>query len=291
MMSWYSYGFRPYVSVAERQRKAQREMDRLAKQGKAIHPIRLEGRTIARTFWGKAWCDNLESYMDYANRLPRGRAYVRNGSVVHLEIRSGEIQALVSGSSLYKVRIAIAPVAKPKWKKLCQECAGSIGSLVELLQGRFSDHVMGIFTRRETGLFPAPAEIKLNCSCPDWATMCKHVAAVLYGVGARLDQQPDLLFTLRSVNQEELVTQAATAADLTGKTPSAGPELAESDLGAVFGIELDTQAAPTPSAPAQAAPPAKGPRRSRKAASAKARRPAKPKRRTVKRTSRSAKPK
>lgn len=290
-MSWYNYGFRPYVSVAERQRKAQREMDRLAKQGKAIHPIRLEGRTIARTFWGKSWCDNLESYMDYANRLPRGRAYVRNGSVVHLEIRPGEIQAMVSGSSLYTVRIAIAPVARPKWKTLCQECAGSIGSLVELLQGRFSDHVMGIFTRKETGLFPAPAEIKLNCSCPDWATMCKHVAAVLYGVGARLDQQPDLLFTLRSVNQEELVTQAATAADLTGKTQSAGPELAESDLGAVFGIELDTQAAPAPSTPAQAAPPAKAQRKNRKAASAKARRPAKPKRRTVKRTSRSPKTK
>jgi uncharacterized Zn finger protein len=276
-MSWYSYGFRPYVSVAERRRKAAREMAKLAKKGKAIKPVQIEGRTIASTFWGKAWCDNLESYMDYANRLPRGRTYVRNGSVVHLDIRPGEIEATVSGSELYQVKISIDAAAKARWKKLCSECAGGIGSLVELLQGRFSDHVMGIITRKETGLFPAPAEINLKCSCPDWATMCKHVAAVLYGVGARLDQSPELLFTLRSVNHEELITQAATATDLAGKTPAAGPELAESELGAVFGIELDTEtAAAAPVAGARAASaPAKPRRKARK--SAAARKPAKSK--------------
>jgi len=272
-MSWYNYGFRPYVSVAERRRKAQREMAKLAKRGKAIKPVQLEGRTIARTFWGKAWCDNLESYMDYENRLPRGRAYVRNGSVVHLDIRPGEIEATVSGSHLYQVKVSIAAAAKAKWKKLCHECAGGIGSLVELLQGRFSDHVMGILTRKDTGLFPAPAEIKLKCSCPDWATMCKHVAAVLYGVGARLDQSPELLFTLRSVNHEELITHAATISDLAGKAPAAGPELAESEISAVFGIELDTQTAaatPAPAAPTATAP-TKPPRKARKPAAARKR--------------------
>jgi uncharacterized Zn finger protein len=274
-MSWNHYGFRPYVSVAERRRKASREMAKLAKKGKAIRPVQIEGRTIARSFWGKAWCDNLESYMDYANRLPRGRTYVRNGSVVHLDIRSGEIEATVSGSELYQVRISITPAAKAKWKSLCRDCSGAIGSLIELLRGRFSDHVMGIITRKETGLFPAPAEIKLNCSCPDWATMCKHVAAVLYGVGARLDENPELLFTLRSVNHEELITQAATASDLAGKTASAGPELAESEIGAVFGIELDPQAAAP--VPALAAPaPAKARRKARKPAPRKRRAKAKP---------------
>ncbi len=257
-MSWYSYGFRPYVSVAERRRKAEREMGKLAKKGKAIQPVRLEGRTIARTFWGKAWCDNLESYMDYANRLPRGRTYIRNGSVVHLEIHPGQIEAMVSGSALYRVKIGIAAAAKAKWKRLCQECAGGIGSLVELLQGRFSDHVMGILTRKDTGLFPSPAEIQLKCSCPDWATMCKHVAAVLYGVGARLDHSPELLFTLRSVNHEELITRAAAAGDLTGKR-AAGPELAESELSAVFGIELDASTGDAP--PAAATQPAISPTR------------------------------
>jgi uncharacterized Zn finger protein len=245
-------------------------MAKLAKKGKVIRPVQIEGRTIAHTFWGKAWCDNLESYMDYANRLPRGRTYVRNGSVVHLDIRSGEIEATVSGSELYKVNISIAPAAKAKWKRLCRDCSGAIGSLVELLRGRFSDHVMGIITRKETGLFPAPAEIELKCSCPDWATMCKHVAAVLYGVGARLDQTPELLFALRSVNHEELITQAATATHLAGKPAAAGPELAESEIGAVFGIELDTQTATTKPA-RTAATPAKARR--------KARKPAVPKRR------------
>jgi len=281
-MSWYNnYGFRPYVSVAERRRNADREMKKLAKKGKVIRPVQIEGRTIARTFWGKAWCDNLESYMDYENRLPRGRTYVRNGSVVHLDIRPGEIEATVSGSELYQVKISIAAAAKAKWKKLCAECAGGIGSLVELLQGRFSDHVMGIITRKATGLFPTPIEIKLKCSCPDWATMCKHVAAVLYGVGARLDQSPELLFTLRSVNHEELITQAATATGLAGKTAAAGPELAESEIGAVFGIELDTQAAATKPV-ADAPVSVKRPRRNRKTIPAAQR--TKPKRRSRRHT-------
>ena len=273
-MSWNHYGFRPYVSVAERRRKAAKEMAKLAKKGKTIQPVHIEGRTIAHTFWGKAWCDNLESYMDYENRLPRGRTYVRNGSVVHLDIRSGEIEATVSGSELYKVNISIAPAAKAKWKRLCNECSGAIGSLVELLRGRFSDHVMGIITRKETGLFPAPAEIELKCSCPDWATMCKHVAAALYGVGARLDQSPELLFALRSVNHEELITQAAAATDLAGKSAAAGPELAESEIGAVFGIELDTQAA-TPAPARTAAKPAKARRKAKKPAPRKRRAKAK----------------
>ena len=239
-MSWFQ--FRPYVRVADRRRNAQREVAKLAKQGKTIHPVALEGRTIARSFWGKSWCENLESYSDYANRLPRGRTYVRNGSVVHLEVLAGQIEAIVSGSELYKVRIGIQPAAASKWQALCRQCAGGIGSLIELLQGRFSDQVMGVLTNPATGLFPSPKEIKLSCSCPDWAEMCKHVAAVLYGVGARLDQSPELLFLLRSVNQEELICQAAGAADLTSKVAGAPSEIAESELGSVFGIELEPEA-------------------------------------------------
>jgi uncharacterized Zn finger protein len=276
-MSWNYYGFGPYVSVAERRRKAAKEMAKLAKKGKAIKPVTIEGRAIARTFWGKAWCDNLESYMDYENRLPRGRTYVRNGSVVHLDIRPGEIEATVSGSELYQVKIGITPTAKDKWQALCRECAGGIGSLVELLQGRFSDQVMGIITRKETGLFPAPKEIKLKCSCPDWATMCKHVAAVLYGVGARLDQNPELLFVLRSVNHEDLITHAASAGELAAKTTAAGPELAESEISSVFGIELEAPApasapasSPSPAVPAKVAAAQKKPSAVRRAKKKKA---------------------
>ena len=164
-------------------------MERLRKKGADVQPVRLTGRKIASTFWGEAWCEHLESFSDYENRLPRGRTYVRNGSVCHLAIQKGKIEAKVSGSSLYTVKIDIRTLPPAKWKSLKARCAGQVGSLLELLQGKLSDRVMTIVTDRDEGLFPSPKEIQLSCSCPDWATMCKHVAAVLYGVGARLDEQ------------------------------------------------------------------------------------------------------
>jgi len=243
--------------VAERRARAEKEAAKLTKKGQTLSPVRLEGRTIARSFWGKSWCENLESYSDYSNRMPRGRTYVRNGSVLHLDIRRGEIEALVSGSSLYKVNVKIKPVDKARWAALCRASAGSIGSLMELLQGKLSERVMGIMTHRETGLFPAPKEIELDCSCPDWADMCKHVAAVLYGVGARLDEKPELLFLLRHVDHRELVSQADSVAALTETKPGAAvPTLAADDVGAVFGIEMET-AAPVQAAPAAPTPPAR----------------------------------
>jgi len=190
------WGWRPYVSVAERRMNALREMEKRRKKGLAVSPVTIEGRTIVRTFWGKAWCDNLERYSDFANRLPRGRSYVRNGSVIDLHISSGKIKALVSGSEIYEVAVKVAPVAKARWRSICRDCAGAIDSLIELLQGRLSKGVMERICQQNTGLFPSPKEIQLSCSCPDWAEMCKHVAAVLYGIGARLDKQPELLFGL-----------------------------------------------------------------------------------------------
>src|SRR5665647_3955327 len=195
------YGWHPYVPVAEKRRRAEQKLAKLRKRGQPVAPVSVDGRTIAKTFWGKAWCENLESYSDYENRLPRGRTYVRNGSVVDLQIAESQITAQVSGSEIYEVKVAILPVARPRWKAICEDCAGSIDSLVELLQGRLSKGVMERISQQQTGLFPSPKEIKLSCSCPDWAEMCKHVAAVLYGVGARLDQQPELLFRLRAVNE------------------------------------------------------------------------------------------
>src|SRR5208283_1602530 len=203
-MGWY-YDYKPYVSVAERRQKAQREMEKRRKQGHAVSPVAIAGRTIARTFWGKAWCENLESYSDYENRLPRVRTYVRNGSVVHLEIQPGKISALVAGSELYSVEITITPLTRAHWESIKHECSGQIGSLVELLQGRLSKSVMEVVTRHDKGLFPKPTEIRMSCSCPYWAGMCKHVAAVMYGVGSRLDEKPDLLFLLRKVDHLELI--------------------------------------------------------------------------------------
>ena len=193
----FGYGaWAPYVPVAERRRNALLEIARLKKAGKPVAPVVVEGRNIATTFWGKAWCDNLESYQDYANRLPRGRTYVRNGSVIDLRIGPREVTAKVSGSEIYSARISIEALPAGTWKSICADCAGRIASLVELLQGRLSKAVMDRVCRQGDGLFPKPAGIRFSCSCPNSASLCKHVAAALYGTGARLDAEPELLFRL-----------------------------------------------------------------------------------------------
>jgi uncharacterized Zn finger protein len=222
---------------------AVREMKKLRKQGVKIEPVEVQGRKIAHTFWGEAWCSHLEKYSDYANRLPRGRSYIRNGSVCHLAISKGKVEALVSGSELYEINLDIAPLSVSKWKNVRKQCAGQIGSMLELLQGRLSTNVMQIVTDQKQGLFPAPSEINLDCDCPDWAEMCKHVAAVLYGVGARLDQQPELLFALRNVDHEELIS-----AELDMHTATAGKgkrrRLKNADLSDVFGVDMQAPTKP-----------------------------------------------
>jgi uncharacterized Zn finger protein len=240
---YYSYAFRPYVSVAARRARAARELAKLRKNGRAMSPIAIEGRKIASTFWGKAWCDNLERYSDYANRLPRGRTYVRNGSVVDLQVGPGRVTALVSGSAMYDVQVTVRPVPRARWIAISRDCSGAIDSLVELLQGRLSKGVMTRLCEEKGGMFPSPADIRFTCSCPDWASMCKHVAAVLYGVGARLDRQPDLLFTLRKVDQQELIATAGSGLSRKGRRPAGGKVLASDDLSQMFGIEV---APPTP---------------------------------------------
>ena len=238
-MSFWS--FQPYVTVAERRAKAAKEAAKLKKQGRALSPVVVKGRKIAKLFWGKAWCDNLERYSDFANRLPRGRSYVCNGLVIDLAIARGKVEALVSGSDTYKVKIDIAVAAPARWKAICGDCAGSIGSLVELLAGKLSSHVMQRVCRAEDGLFPAPKEIKMSCSCPDWAGMCKHVAAALYGVGARLDVEPELIFTLRGVERGDLVSAGADLA-LVDMAAGSGRVLADDDLSALFGVEIEAPA-------------------------------------------------
>jgi len=248
------YGFRPYVPVQARRSRAQRALPRLLGKGKTPAPVQGQGKSIAASFWGQAWCKNLERYSDYASRLPRGRTYVRNGSVVHLDVLPGEVLAYVSGSELYTVKIKIAPVVAARWKTLCAACVGSIGSLVELLKGELDAQVMERVCQGETGLFPNPKEIALNCSCPDWADMCKHVAAVLYGIGVRLDDDPEVLFRLRKVSAAELVAGAGRGLALPKRGPSKEKVLAQNQVAGVFGIELSEVAPPVAAPVASRAP-------------------------------------
>ena len=248
------YGDYPaYVSVAERRKRAARKLAQLRKQGHEPAPIVLAPRgAIASTFWGKAWCEHLEAYADYASRLPRGRTYVRNGSVIDLQIAKGEVRAIVSGSDIYDVTIAVTPLAAARWKAVRKECAGQIGTVVELLSGKLSGAVMEKLCHRERGLFPSGEQIEMRCSCPDGAWLCKHLAAVLYGVGARLDEAPELLFTLRGVDGAELVAAAGDAGALVAAPGTGRGTIASEDLAGIFGIELESAAAPAAAGTARA---------------------------------------
>ncbi len=241
-------GWKPYVSAAQRRKKAAKTAARAKNKGADLSPVAGSRGALAKTFWGKAWCDNLERYSDFTNRLPRGRAYLRNGSVIDLKIAEGQVKAQVVGSSLYKVAVSVIAVPGAQWQSISADCADSIDSLVELLQGRFSKAVMERICRPNTGLFPGPKEIQFSCSCPDWASMCKHVAAVLYGVGARLDEQPELLFTLRRVNGKDLVTRAGAGLPKSKRSVTAGRVLDDAHLADVFGIEMADVAPATESA-------------------------------------------
>jgi uncharacterized Zn finger protein len=227
----------PYVPVAKRKAQTAKHVKSMKAKGKALNPVEIVGRQIANTFWGKAWCDHLENYSDYENRLPRGRTYVRNGSVIDLQVSVGKIHAKVMGSYLYEVDIEIKPMSLVKWKSLVKACSGKIDSLVELLQGKFSDGVMAMIIDQNNGLFPRSNEIEMECSCPDGVGMCKHTAAVLYGIGASLDRSPEYLFKLRHVDHLELIVQASAEEMIAPSQPRADA-LEESDLSTLFGIEM-----------------------------------------------------
>ena len=242
-MGYWGY-YSPYVTVAKKKAKAAKKLKQLKKKNPDIKPIVLEGSKIAKTWWGKSWNLNLERYADYSNRIGRGRSYVRHGAVLDLQINSGKVESLVQGtrSKPYSVIIKIKAVNKNTWKHIKAACEGKLDSLQELLAGKFPKALGEIFTIQGKGLFPSPKEIEFSCSCPDWAYMCKHVAATLYGIGARLDEEPDLFFKLRKVKMKDLVSQAVedkTRKLLKKAKKKTARVIDESDLADVFGIDME----------------------------------------------------
>ncbi|NQU14892.1 MAG: hypothetical protein HQ561_12140 [Desulfobacteraceae bacterium] len=235
----------PYVSVAEKRAKAARKLKQLKKKNLDIKPVLIEGRrAIARSWWGKSWNGNLERYADYSNRIGRGRSYVRHGAVLDLQVNPGKVESLVQGSRSkpYSVNVKIKAVNKKIWQEIKAACGGKLDSLQELLAGKFPKALGEIFMAQGKGLFPSPKEIEFNCSCPDWAYMCKHVAATLYGIGTRLDEEPGLFFKLRKVKVKDLVTEAVedkTRKLLKKAKKKTSRVIADSDLADVFGIDME----------------------------------------------------
>jgi uncharacterized Zn finger protein len=273
-------GFSPwpeYVPVAERKARAVAQVAKMAKKGHKVAPVVIEGRTIASTVWGKAWCKALEAQADLANRLGRGRSYVRHNCVIDLQLKGREVRALVQGTELYHARIDFTQLPEARWRKVVEACSGKIGSMVELLQGKISRGVMEVVAHPEDGLFPKSGEMKLSCSCPDSAWMCKHLAAVLYAIGNRLDTRPEQLFALRGVDPGELLTSAPRVASKV-----AGYQELEGDLSEIFGDALDGDASPLSEAPpsslaaSSAVRPRKAAAPAKKAPTRKAPAPAKP---------------
>ena len=286
-MSRYDYfDYPPYIPVAQKAAQNRKAVDALRRKNPNVHPVVIEGRTIASSWWGKSWNDNLERYADYSNRIGRGRSYVRHGAVLDLQVEHGRVSALVQGSQSkpYKVSVTVQELPAATWERLKERSLDQVDTLGDLLAGKFPTALKETFFAQGTGLFPSPAEIRFDCSCPDWASMCKHVAAVLYGIGNRLDHSPELLFTLRGVTVDDLIARTvdAAAADLIGRAElvADGDVLADADLGDVFGIELEDAPLPAPEPPAakRKAPAAKAkPERKPKAPAAKAKPEKKPK--------------
>ncbi|MFH1077022.1 MAG: hypothetical protein V1753_09370 [Pseudomonadota bacterium] len=238
------WGYPQYVSVGEKRAKAARKLEQLKKKNPGISPILIEGNAIAKTWWGKSWNSNLERYADYSNRIGRGRSYVRNGAVLNLTISPGHVESLVQGSQSkpYSITIDIKKIPPNAWQEITNQCQGKLDSLQELLMGRFPKALAEIFMAQEKGLFPSPKEIKFSCSCPDWADMCKHVAATLYGIGARLDENPNLFFLLRQVDVNELISQAVAdkTLDMLKKAGKKSARVMDDvSLSDVFGIDLE----------------------------------------------------
>ena len=192
-MSW------DFEDAADRKERVRREIAKRLKRGEMMEVLEAPqgSKKLATTFWGKAWCDHLATYAEYEHRLPRGRSYLRQGNVYNLTIEPGQVSAVVAGSELYETKVRIRPLEKEAWEELVAQCEGQVGSMLDLLAGKLGEGVLKVLTDPEAGLFPRAREIRFDCSCPDHADLCKHAAAVLYGVGVLLDARPELFFTLR----------------------------------------------------------------------------------------------
>jgi uncharacterized Zn finger protein len=253
------WGFPRYVPVAEKRAKAEKKLAALRKRHGNVSPVFIEGSALAHTWWGKSWNRNLERYADYSNRIGRGRSYVRHGAVLDLQIGAGEVRALVQGSQAdpYSVSVTIRGMNRDTWKHIQGTCQGRLGSLAELLAGRLPEDLADLFMEKGRGLFPSPAEIRFDCSCPDWASMCKHVAATLYGIGARLDEDPLLFFTLRKLDVESLLSEVVTAKTsewIARSRHKSSRVLEDTDISGVFGIEVD-DTSQEPARPGRRPPP------------------------------------
>lgn len=240
MSSYWNSGIRySQPTTSELKKRSAESIKREKGKGSTLEPVCVTGRTIAKNWWGQAWCSNLEQYADYASRLDRGKRYIRTGAVLDLKIEKGKIRARVQGTrkTPYKIEIRISPLSEEKCQEIIKKCSRKIENLESLLSGTFPEELKELF-QGNNGLFPEPKEISFNCSCPDWALLCKHVAAALYGVGVRLDNDPALFFQLRGINMDHFidVTLANKVEAMLENAENPSSRIIEGNVDSLFGV-------------------------------------------------------
>lgn len=236
---WNETQYYEQPTAEEIKRRSNETKKREKSKGKELHPVIIQGRNIVKNWWGVAWCNNLERYADYESRIDRGKRYVRTGAVIDLKIEKGKILARVQGTrkAPYKTEIRISPLSEERCQQIISKCGRKLENVEELLAGRFPEEMKELFCGKD-GLFPTPREISFTCSCPDWALMCKHVAAVLYGVGARLDSDPMLFFNLRGIDVDHFidVTLANKVESMLANINAPSRRIMEGDVSGLFGV-------------------------------------------------------
>ena len=235
----YSYYDYSYTTMDDLKRLAKKSTERLTKKGLILEPVHLVGNKIAKNWWGISWIDNLEKYSDYINRLPRGKKYLKSDCILDLKIKKGRIDAIVQGSSSkpYEVCVHIKVLNKEKIEDIVQLCENRIESIENLINGKFPDTLKEVFIGKN-GLFPSPNEIEFDCSCPDYASLCKHVASVLYAIGAKFDTDPRLFFELRGIDVNQFIKKAVdnSIEKLLVEKNKSERVIAEEDMDRLFGI-------------------------------------------------------
>jgi uncharacterized Zn finger protein len=199
-MAARSADYPEHVPIEELRQRARAFTQRMLDSGRDLHPVQAEGRSVAKSFWGQAWCNKLERYSDSA--LSKGRTYVRRGAVLDLTIAPGTIKAMVSGASLYEVALMVEPVSSEAWARVQRRSIGLIDSREDLHAGKISERVREVLFEE---LLPSRSQIHGLCTCPVGGDFCKHQAAALYGVGVRLDVDAEELFRLRQVDERMLI--------------------------------------------------------------------------------------
>ena len=228
-------------TIAELREKVRDSSKIAAKKKLQYEPIGpVSRRDVCTSWWGKAWCANLEQYADFESRLGRGKRYMKSGTVIDLKIRKGRIEARVQGTrkTPYKVEIRISPLSEEKCDALIEKCGRRINNMECLIKGEFPSELKELFTS-ENGFFPSPKEISFSCSCPDWALMCKHVAAAMYGIGVRLDENPFYFFELRGIDVDRFINVALESkveSMLKNADKRTERMIDNADLTALFGV-------------------------------------------------------